>query len=91
MQFKPSATSKQRSASTQITRHNLDSAGPKPQLSNFYLPSGGQKDCKIAFVNAGMVATGLQTCQVILTAPLYMVGLEAAEADVITGMASGVI
>ena len=31
----------------------------EPQLSDFYTPSGGQKNREIAFVVAGMAATGL--------------------------------
>ena len=44
---------------TLVTGHNLDSLGLKPQLSDFYTPSGDQKKCDIAFVVVGMAATGL--------------------------------
>ena len=37
----------------QATGHNLDPLGPKPQLSDFYHPSNGQKDCEIAFIILG--------------------------------------
>jgi len=36
----------------------LDSLGPEPQLSDFYMPSDEQKDREIAFVILGMAATG---------------------------------
>ena len=32
---------------------------PEPQLTDFYMPSGDQKDSEIAFVVLGMAATGL--------------------------------
>ena len=41
----------------QVTGHNLDPLGPEPQLSNFYHPSGGQRDREITFVILGMAAT----------------------------------
>ena len=49
----------------QVTGHNLDPLGPEPQLTDFYHPSDGQKDCEIAFVILGMAATdcGLPTRQ----------------------------
>ena len=37
----------------QVTGHNLDPMGPKPQLADFYSPSDGQKDRKIAFASWG--------------------------------------
>ena len=43
----------------QVTGHNLDPMGPKPQLADFYSPSDDQKDREIAFVVLGMPATGL--------------------------------
>ena len=43
----------------QVTGHNLDPLGPKPQLADFYHPSDGQKDSELAFVILGMAATGL--------------------------------
>ena len=43
----------------QVIGHNLDPMGPEPQLANFYSPSDGQKDRKIAFVVLGMAVTGL--------------------------------
>ena len=36
----------------------LNSLGPEPQLSDFYMPSDEQKDREIAFVILGMAATG---------------------------------
>ena len=42
-----------------VTGHKLDSLGSEPQLSDFYTPSGGQKNREIAFVVAGIAATGL--------------------------------
>ena len=42
-----------------VTGHNLDYLGLKPQISDFFTPSGDQKNCEIAFVVAGMAATGL--------------------------------
>ena len=42
-----------------VTRHNLDSLGSEPKISDFYTPSGDQKNREIAFVVAGMVATCL--------------------------------
>ena len=42
----------------QVTGHNLGPLGPKPQLSDFYHPSGGQRDSEITFVILGMTATG---------------------------------
>ena len=43
----------------QITGHNLDPLGPKPQLADFYHPSDGQKDREITFIILGMATTGL--------------------------------
>ena len=42
-----------------VTGHNLDSLGSEPQITDFYMPSGDQKKCEIAFVVLGMTATGL--------------------------------
>ena len=42
-----------------VTGHNLDSLGSEPKISDFYMPSGDQKNREIAFVVAGMAATGL--------------------------------
>ena len=42
-----------------VTGHNLDSLGSEPKISEFYMPSGDQKNHEIAFVVAGMAATGL--------------------------------
>ena len=42
-----------------VTEHNLDSLGSEPQISDFYTPSGDQKNREIAFVVAGMAVTGL--------------------------------
>ena len=44
---------------TRVTGHNLDSLGSEPKISDFYTPSGDQKKREIAFVVAGMAATGL--------------------------------
>ena len=38
---------------------NFDPLGPEPKLSDFYVPSSGQRDREIAFVVLGMAATGL--------------------------------
>ena len=43
----------------QVTGKTLDPLGPEPQLSDFYTPSGDQKDREITFLILGMVATGL--------------------------------
>ena len=43
----------------QVTGNNLDTLGPEPQLSDFYYPSGGQRDREIAFMILGMAATSL--------------------------------
>ena len=42
-----------------VTGHNLDYLGLEPQISDFYTPSVDQKNREIAFVIAGMAATGL--------------------------------
>ena len=42
-----------------VTGTNLDPLGPEPKLSDFYVPSNGQRDREIAFVVLGMAATGL--------------------------------
>ena len=44
---------------TRVTGHNLDSLGSEPKISDFYTPSGDQKNRDITFVVAGMAATGL--------------------------------
>lgn len=44
---------------SQVTGHHIDPLGPEPQLSDFYQPSGDQKDRELAFVVLGMAATGL--------------------------------
>ena len=49
----------------QVTGHNLDPLGPKPQLANFYHPSDGQKGREIAFVILGMAATGFVAYQLV--------------------------
>ena len=38
---------------------SFDDLGPEAQLSDFYIPSDGQKEREIAFVHIGMAATGL--------------------------------
>ena len=40
-------------------RKTLDSLGPEPQLSDFYIPTDDQKDREIAFVILGMGVTML--------------------------------
>ena len=47
----------------QVTGHNLDPMGPKPQLADFYHPSDSQKDREITFVILGMAATGFVAYQ----------------------------
>ena len=42
-----------------VTGHNLDSLGSEPQITDFYTPSGDQKNREIAFVVVGLAATGL--------------------------------
>ena len=42
-----------------VTEKTPDPLESKPQLSDFYMPSGEQKDREIAFVVMGMAATGL--------------------------------
>ena len=42
-----------------VTGQNLGLLDPEPQLPDFYTPSNGQKDRKIAFIVLGMAATGL--------------------------------
>ena len=37
----------------------IDPLGPEPKLSDFYVPSSGQKDREIAFVILGMAETGI--------------------------------
>ena len=44
---------------SRVTGTKLDPLGPEPKLSDFYVPSGGQRDREIAFVVLGMAATGL--------------------------------
>lgn len=43
----------------QVTGKTLDSFGPEPRLSDFYVPGDDQKDREIAFVILGMAVTGL--------------------------------
>ena len=43
----------------QVTGKTLDPLGPEPELSNFYMRSGDQRDREITFVVLGMAATGL--------------------------------
>ena len=46
-----------------VTGHNLDNTfgimGPEPQITDFYTPSGDQKNREIAFTVVGMAATCL--------------------------------
>ena len=44
---------------SRVTGTKLDPLGTKPKLSDFYVPSSGQRDREIAFVVLGMAATGL--------------------------------
>ena len=44
---------------SRVTGTTLDSLGPEPKLSEVYVPSSGQRDREIAFVELGMAATGL--------------------------------
>ena len=44
---------------SRVTGTKPDPLGPEPKLSDFYVPSSGQKDREIAFVVLGMAATGL--------------------------------
>ena len=43
----------------EVTRKKVsfDDLGPESQLSDFYIPSDGQKECQIALVLIGMAAT----------------------------------
>jgi hypothetical protein len=43
----------------QVTSKKLDPLGPEPRLSDFYMPSEGQKGRELAFIILGMAATGL--------------------------------
>ena len=43
----------------QVTGKTLDPLEPEPGLSDFYMPSGDQRDREITFVVLGMAATGL--------------------------------
>ena len=44
---------------SRVTVKKLDPLGHKPKLSDFYAPSRGHRDRKIAFIVLGMAATGL--------------------------------
>ena len=44
---------------SRITGTKLDPLGPDPKLSDFYVPSSGQRDREITFVVLGIAATGL--------------------------------
>ena len=44
---------------SRVTGTKLGPLGPEPKLSDFYVPSSGQRDREIAFVVLGMAATGL--------------------------------
>ena len=43
----------------QVTGHKLNSLGSEPQLADFYMPNGDQKNSEITFVVAGMATTDL--------------------------------
>ena len=44
---------------SRVSGTKLDPLGPEPELSDFYVPSSGQRDREIAFVVLGIAATGL--------------------------------
>ena len=44
---------------SRVTGTKLDPPGPETKLSDFYVPSSGQRDREIAFVVLGIAATGL--------------------------------
>ena len=44
---------------SRVTGTKLDPLGPEPKLSDFYMPSSGQRDREIAFIVLGMAVTGL--------------------------------
>ena len=44
---------------SRVTGKKLDFLGTEPKVSDFYVPSSGQRDREIAFVILGMAATGL--------------------------------
>ena len=44
---------------SRVTGTKTDPLGPEPKLSDFYVPSSGQRDREIAFVVMGIAATGL--------------------------------
>ena len=50
----------------QAEYNKLGALGPKPQLTDFYMPSSDQKDREIAFVVLGMAATGLVAYKLVL-------------------------
>ena len=44
---------------SRVTGKKIDPLGPEPKLSDFYVPSSGQRDRETAFVVLGMAATGI--------------------------------
>ena len=44
---------------SRVTGKKIDPLGPEPKLSDFYVPSSGQRNREIAFVVLGMAATGI--------------------------------
>ena len=44
---------------SRVTGTKREPLGPEPKLSDFYVPSSGQRDREIAIVVLGMAATGL--------------------------------
>ena len=44
---------------SRVTGKKMDPLGPEPKLSDFYVPSSGQRDREIAFLVLGMAATGI--------------------------------
>ena len=44
---------------SRVTGKKIDPLGPELKLSDFYVPSSGQRDREIAFVVLGMAATGI--------------------------------
>ena len=52
-----------------VTGKDLGPLDPKPQLSDFYTPSGEQKDRELTFILLGMAATGLVAYKVARQSP----------------------
>ena len=56
---RPFGMSKTQCANTRGSPEKIDPLGPEPKLSDFYVPSSGQRDREIAFVVLGIAATGI--------------------------------